>query len=275
MGILKGRLNGGILGLGLQLFNDQAGDNKMGMTEANLSIAYHLPLNRNNFLTAGIQSGITQKRLSQANMQWDSQYDPNAPNGYNSSLSSGETIGFNSYVFWNISAGMLWSYNSKPATLSSNDAIKATVGAAVFHINQPRHSFYEVSDNKLYMKIVLHGNAFFGIKNTPFSLVPSVVWYHQGPSNEIVAGTLFRYRLKSASRYTGFEKESALALGAYYRVGDAIVAAAQFEWRNFMLTFSYDINISGLTVASRSNGGLEVGIRYITPLFDPKNKSLY
>lgn len=275
MGILKGKLNGGFIGIGLQLFNDQAGSNKMGITQANISVSYHLPVNRTNFLTAGIQGGFMQRRIDQANMQWDNQYDPNASGGFNPDLPSGETFTYKSFNNADFSAGLLWSFNSKAATMASNDAVKFNIGVAVSHLNRPRNTFNDKSNNRMYMKSALHANAFFGIRNTNLSIVPSAVWFWQGPSHEIVAGTLFRYRLQDASRYTNFVTETALALGAYYRVGDAIIVDAQFEWKNFMLNISYDVNTSKLATASRSAGGLEVSLRYVTPIFDPKNKSLF
>jgi type IX secretion system PorP/SprF family membrane protein len=275
MGILKGKLNGGILGLGIQLFNDQSGVNKMGLTQANVSLAYHLPVNHHNLITAGIQGGFGQRRIDQSNMQWDNQYDPNAIDGYNSSLPSGETMGVKSKSYGDISAGMLWSYNSQVNTLTSNEGKKVTAGIALFHINRPKQAFSELADSKLYMKIALHVNAFIGFQNSNFAVLPSGVWYNQGPSNYIVFGSLFRYRLIDPSKFTGFISETALAIGCHYRWGDAVIISGQFEWKNFLLGISYDVNISELTSASKGAGGLEVALRYVTPLFSAKNKSLY
>jgi type IX secretion system PorP/SprF family membrane protein len=275
MGILKGKLNGGILGLGIQLFNDQAGVNNMGLTQANVSIAYHLPVNRDNLVTAGIQGGFGQRRINGSNMQWDNQYDPNEPDGYNSSLPSGETMNFKSKSYGDISAGMLWSYNSETSTISSNDAKKVSVGLALFHINRPKQSFSDLAISRLYMKFVLHVNSFIGFKNSNFAILPSGVWYNQGPSNYIMFGSLFRYRLNDASKFTGFISETALDLGCHYRVGDAIIITGQFEWKNFLLGISYDVNISKLSTASKGAGGMEIALRYVTPLFNSKNKSLY
>ena len=275
MGILKGKLNGGTLGLGIQLFNDQAGINKMGFTEANVSIAYHLPVNRHNFLTAGIQGGWGQRRIDNSKMQWDSQYDPSAVDGYNSQLPSGEVATIKTKNYGDISAGLLWSFNSQTSTLSSNDAKKLTVGVALFHINRPKESFLDLSDKRLYMKLNVHVNSFIGFGNSSFAMLPSAEWSNQGPSNDIVLGTLLRYRLNDASHYTNFVSETALAIGAYYRVGDAVIVAAQFEWKNFLVGLSYDVNVSKLATASKGAGGMEMSLRYITPLFSKQNKSLF
>ena len=120
-GILKGKLNGGILGIGVQLFNDQAGENKMGLTQGNISIAYHLPINRSNFLTAGIQGGFAQRRIDESKMRWDNQYDPFSSDGYNASLPTYELSSYSSKNFGDISAGFLWAFNSQTSTMSYAD----------------------------------------------------------------------------------------------------------------------------------------------------------
>jgi type IX secretion system PorP/SprF family membrane protein len=273
MGILKDKLNGGVLGIGIQLYNDQAGDNKMGLTQANVSVAYHLPVNENNYLTAGIQGGFSQRRVDKTTMQWDNQYDPTSPEYFNSTISSGETSTFNSLNYGDFSAGILYTYTSQATNMSSNDAKRVNVGLALYHINRPKQIFMDLISNKLFMKFAFHVNSFIGFKNTNFSMLPSGVWYNQGPSNEIILGSLFRYRLNEASKHTSFVSETALAIGGFYRVGDAVIVSGQFEWKNFMLAVSYDVNVSKLSTVSKSAGGLELSLRFVTPLFDSKKNS--
>lgn len=275
VGLLRNRLNGGILGIGIQLFNDLSGANKMGLTQENLSIAYHLPLSRTNMLSVGLQSGFSQRSIKSGNMQWASQYDPSSANGYNQALASGEPMTFGNYNYGEVSAGLLWSYNKGGTTLSSNNAKKFQMGLALYHINRPKQTYFDVLDKQLFMKMALHASGFFGFNNTNLAIAPSAVWYRQGPSNEIVAGNLFRFNLNGASRYTGFVRETALSFGAYYRVNDAVIAAAQFEWNGFLLGVTYDVNTSDLSGATKYAGGLEVALKYVVPLPDAKNNSLF
>ena len=274
-GLFKGKLNGGILGIGVQLFNDQAGENKLGLTQANVSIAYHLPVNRTNFITAGIQGGFAQRRIDETKMRWDSQYDPFSSDGYNASFSTGEPSTLSSKNYADFSAGLLWAYNSQASTMSSSDAKKVNVGISVSHLNRPRQSFYDVKGNKIYMKFAFHANSFIGIKNTNLAILPSAVWYRQGPFNDILVGSLFRYRLNNASKYTNFASENAIAIGCHYRVGDAVIVSAQLEYKNFLLGVSYDVNTSKLTSATNGAGGIEIAVSYITPLFDKTSKKMF
>lgn len=273
-GLLKSS-NAGFLGIGLQLFADKAGDLRMGIMQANLSIAYHVKAGDNHFLTAGIQGGYSQRSIDEGSMMWDSQYDPTAANGYNSTLPSNETMDFNSFGFGDFSAGLLWTFKNNATNMSSNDAIRGNVGLALFHINQPKKTFTDLLAKKMYMKYAIHTNIHIGVPGTNMAIVPSACMFVQGPAREILAGSLFRFRLQEKSKYTNFVSETALSIGAHYRFGDAVIATAQFEIKNWLLAVSYDINTSKLASASKSMGGLEVGVRYITPIFKKSDKSLF
>jgi len=80
--------------------------------------------------------------------------------------------------------------------------------------------------------------------------------------------------LTEQSHYTGFMKESALTIAASYRVGDAFIPNVMLEISNFAVGVGYDVNVSGLNVASDGRGGIELFLRYINPSpFRYQNKS--
>jgi type IX secretion system PorP/SprF family membrane protein len=273
-GLLKNTIENGFLGVGLQLYYDKAGDLGLGIFQANVSVAYHLGLNKQNFLTAGIQGGYSQHTIDETNMKWDNQYDPFSADGYNSTLPSGETMNFKSFGIGDFSAGLLWTFNNSATNMSSNDMIKGNVGFALFHINQPKKTFDDMKAKKMFMKFGLHTNFLFGIPNTNMAIVPSAMVNFQGPAREILIGSLFRFRLQEKSKYTNFVSETAISIGAHYRFGDAVIATGMFEIKNWGVGISYDINTSKLSAASKSMGGLEVALRYMTPIFKKSETSL-
>ncbi len=57
----------GFLAAGINLYNDRAGDSKMGTMQANLNIAYHVRLNDYNTLGAGLQGGFVTHHCQQVN----------------------------------------------------------------------------------------------------------------------------------------------------------------------------------------------------------------
>lgn len=261
--IFTEKISKGSLGAGISALGDKAGDLEMGTTQMNIMLAYQAKLDDNNSLSVGLQGGLTQRSLNSSAMQWGNQ--DNGKSGFDASLASGEGNQFDGYAYGDFSAGIMWRYGTSQKTMTSNDAVKGDFGVAMYHINRPAGVFYSKGDDRLYSKLVTHGQALIGIKNTNMALNPKILWLHQGPSDEIMVGALVRYRLKEESRYTGLIKETALSLGGYMRMKDAFVPVLLFEMANFAIGFSYDVIISDLTQASGGNGGAEITLKFVNP----------
>jgi hypothetical protein len=74
-------------------------------------------------------------------------------------------------------------------------------------------------------------------------------------------GGLWKHALGQVSRITGIKKGAGFSFGVMYRVMDAIIPVMEYEKENLLIGFSYDINVSALTPASRLRGGAELSIR--------------
>ncbi len=252
------------LGFGLNVYNDVAGDGNLSTTIVDLSLAGHVKLDEHQILSAGLQGGFGQFSVTPGNLVFDSQYDPATGN---INPNSGEKFANTSVLYPDLGAGILYQYNKGEMYVSGNDNLQSNIGFSVSHLTQPNLSFYgaPIGNDILYMKYVAHGNMTFGLKNTPLSLMPGFVYYRQGPAQEITAGSLVKYTLKEDSRYTGYVKGAAIALGAYYRWDDAVIISSLLEMSNYAIGFSYDVNVSGLRNASNGLGGFEIALRYINP----------
>ena len=147
---------------------------------------------------------------------------------------------------------------------TANNALKIQIGGAFYHANTPKLSFYNGSE-EMFSKFTGHAGAWIGLKNTNTAILPTVLFHKKGPTQQISAGALLRYRLKEESRYTGFVREVAMSLGGFYRVGDAVNPTIQFEIGSLSFGFSYDVNISGLKAATSGRGGLEVFLKFTNP----------
>lgn len=259
---LMQKMSGSHLGIGVNVFNDKAGDAKMSTTIGQLHVAGAIGLNSSNILSAGVVAGYGQRNLNYGGLSWGNQYDGQQ---YNSGLASGEPVNFASYSYMDIGAGLSWMFRVGNSTMTSKDARIINIGFAVHHLNKPVYSFYNDNAAKLPMKYVAHGNAYFGLKNTNMVLEPSYYFALQGGHMEITPGMLCKIVLGQSSMYTDRKKASAISLGGYFRFRDAIVPMVRYEYMNFSVATSYDINISGLTAATRARGGFEVSIRFMTP----------
>ena len=98
-----------------------------------------------------------------------------------------------------------------------------------------------------------------------FGLVPGVIVMSQGPSFQVNAGTGFKFLLGGRQSYQAFQ------FGLWTRISnkiesgvlnDAAILSTRFDYENFSLGFSYDINVSPLRTASNSNGAFEFALAY-------------
>ncbi len=271
----------GYVSPGLNFFNDKSGDAQLQISQVNFTIASGIFLSEKSCISAGIQAGWAEHSINMANLTWDNQY---VGGQYVPGASSGEAAG-SSFSYFDFAAGILYHYGSGQATMTSNNQVKADIGAAVFHINEPQMSFYQGDAflgitnfyttngpnnqngmaTRLYMKYVIHGDVSYSIPNSNIAVVPTVAFFDQGPAQELDMGANFRYLLKLESKYTGVNKGSAFDLGGYYRWNDAFIVLAGLEFGSYAIGFSYDVNLSALNQASNGRGGFEISLRFINP----------
>lgn len=240
-----------MLGIGFWAYGDQAGDSKMGIMQASLSLSYILALNNrgNNFLGFGLIGGWAQRQMSYENLYFDQQFtgeifDPDLP--------TGEPTGKKSFSFYDVGTGVHWEY--QPADLQSY-----TAGVSFSHMNRPQHSFTNHEDTPLPMKTMMYARMSipYDINN---AIAPGAMAAFQGNAREIVAGAQYQ-RIMSAKPYN----YTVMTYGIHYRFNDAIILSAQLRYLQWRFGFSYDVNVSGLYSATSGLGGPELSIIYKVP----------
>lgn len=250
------------LGLGVDFFSDKSGDANLKSNQVNLSLAGVITINKYSVLSAGLMSGFAQRSITLDGLEWGNQYDGN---NYNAVLPTGETATGQSFNFVDLGAGMEYSYGNSEMYISANDARKLNIGVAIFHPHNPTYTFYGDKSQILHAKYVFHGSGDFGVKNTNLILKPSYIVILQGGTKEITPGLMFQYVLQESSKYTGNKQASAFSIGGYYRMKDAFIAVAKFEYSNYAIGLSYDVNLSKLKTVSKARGGFEISLRFISP----------
>ena len=252
-------------GLGLTAFQDKAGDIGMSLLEIELSLAYHIKVDNESYISAGLQGGFGQRSIDVSALRYDNQYDGS---GHNNSYSSNETIGSPSYAYPDFSIGVSYSYGVNSNRVISNngyDGKKINIGAAVHNAPSFNNSFLQNDTENQKFRYLIHGLTSFGVQGTNMAIQPSGFIAYQNGATEFNIGTHVRYTLQEKSRFTKFASGAAFSLGAHYRTGDAFILSALIETGSFAFGTSYDINLSGLTSATNGRGGLEISIRYISP----------
>jgi type IX secretion system PorP/SprF family membrane protein len=239
--------------------NDVAGEGRYRTTISGFGFSCLVKASDQLRMGAGLGVNMVQHVVNLSKFSWGSQF--NGLN-YDPSINSGEMAGTVSAWYADINAGVSMIYSKNSGTLSSNDNTVLIAGYGVSHLNRAEIGMNGGSD-RLNMKHTLFMTGLVGLENKNVSLKPTAFWYRQGKLNEIMAGMLIRFSIGESSKITGFKKGSAFCAGAFYRVNDAIIPAVQFEKGNFVFGMSYDINVSGLTPASRLRGGVEFSICFI------------
>lgn len=249
------------LSAGANLFSDKAGDGNMKTMQANLYLGYHTQLSERSTLGGALVGGFAQRSIDYSKLTWDQQYVNGA---FDPAAQSNEPVGDTKFGMPDVGLGVLYQYTKGQMYSKANDMFIFHAGVAVTHLNQPKYSFYE-ADEKLFVKTTGHLDAVIGIKNTNLSLLPGFMYMGQGPSSEIVPGCYFRYMLQEQSKFTGYVKGAAVMVGTYLRVKDAFIPSVQFEFAEYTIGVSYDVNLSGLKTATSGKGGFEITLRWGTP----------
>lgn len=255
-------LKNDIMGIGVNAFSDVAGDTRYSSTQVNLTFAYIKTLGdkyHRSYLSAGFQGGYAQKSINYLAMTFANQY-----NGvyYDPLLGNGESIGFDSKGYLDLSAGLMWYL------IPREDKYSMYIGGSLYHVNQPDQSIGAAND-KLYMRSSGHIGAQIPVGDMT-SLVPAAMVIFQGPYVEYFAGTNLKFYLQGMKW-----SSNAISFGVWQRVvGDIDAAtkaestaiAARIDYDKISLGLSYDVNISSLSEASKNNGGPEISLTYISSL---------
>ena len=157
-------------------------------------------------------------------------------------------------------------YSESKNTLRNNDNFSVRAGIVYQHIMRQKLEYGTgLEKENLYGKLSFHGESNLDIKNSNYSFKPSFIYQSQGPSKEILLGTLVRYTLGFDSKYTGLLQKSAMLVGIHTRIGDAVIPSIGYEISHWKILFSYDSNFSKLRTASSSVGGFELTLVFLNP----------
>lgn len=240
-----------ILGAGLSLDMDRAGDAKYSTLQADACFSYTKALNRKNshFLSVGGMLGFAQKQLDPSGLMHDDQYQGGQ---YQPGVPTRETYPSVSFSYADMGLGLQWFY-------SLRTGVNFTAGFSALHLNRPPQSL--LKDENIYLPVKYTGlfSVYLPMGGEESYLQPSLYLCRQHVYAEIMAGLLGSY----AFHFDQKGYVNSLIGGLDYRLGDALYVVAGGKWRNIQLLVSYDFNVSSLRKASNGRGGVEVNLQYI------------
>lgn len=256
---LEEKLKGDFVGGGIQIIADNTGNGALNTNHFSLSGSFHHYLNKNmdRKVFAGIQLGVFQKSINPNALVFENQfsYSNNDFGGAN----NGENISTTSIVRPDVQLGVGYWLSDKK--------YYANVGLSVAHFNRPNQSFYAQKD-LLATKWVLHADGQYNISKF-FFITPSILIMYQKKASEILLGGVVNYGFGKKLKENIYLKS-----GLFYRVNDALNILLGINHNNWQFNFTYDVNVSKLTVATNSMGALEISMTYTHNLFNiQKNKT--
>lgn len=234
------------LGVGVAFFGDKAGDGNLALNQFQGSLAYHLQLSSYTMLSLGVSASYVQRSVNFDNLTFDAQWDGVK---FNPNMTNGEKVGVIKTSFYTVNPGLNFAW-------FPHESLYAKLGVAVGNVNRPVESFYKSTTNVIGYRPMVHLDILW--QTSPVLLVnPSAYYSTQTGASELLLGSQFRTMLSDKN-----EMLMQLILGAYTRLGDAIIGLAGMQVGPVQFTANYDFTISKLTPYNNSYGALEFSIIY-------------
>lgn len=247
------------MGLGVNFFNDIAGDGKMGINQGSLLLSGIVNITEDQTISAGLEIGAAQQSINMNNLTWGSQFNGD---GFDKDIIAAEGNSAASLVYADIGAGIYYNLQNVTSTLSRKEVQRLYAGVSYYHINAPKREFYNGSIDQLARKFVGLAGAEIDIPNSKFVFAPSFAAIFQGP-NRMLLGTLAaKFRVKDGTKYTGIYNNTYLNFGLNYRNADAIAPMVGMEINNYRFGIAYEFNISPLQASTNSQGSFEISFQW-------------
>jgi type IX secretion system PorP/SprF family membrane protein len=248
------KIRNGAIGLGVSAYNDNAGNGSLQTSAAYISASFIRGFNHDNTFKAalGFSVGFLNRSIDITKLVFDSQWNGTI---FDPEVAIGEPFAGNSHFSPDFNFGGLISWEINPD-------LQTSFGAALHHINRPNLSFYE-SENRITRRF----NAHVLVKNRindNFQLNVGAYYSMQQEINQVLFG----------ANLLIIRSEMIFLLGLWHRVERDIIPHVGFIARDFLLEFSYDVNVSKLHLASNYRGGFEITM-IKTISYRPNRQSCY
>lgn len=246
--VFRDRIESGWLGLGGMILRDAAGSGSLTSTKAYASVAYHQMLGISHLLSFGINAGWSNKRINTTNLKFPDQFDGKFFDNKNIGTTALEGFSPNiNYV--DIQTGINYAF-------FPSNKIYLNGGVSAWHLNRPRESFFANDiagyDNRIPVRYSAFVNGSIKL-NESVIINPMAYASFQAGTAEIVGGGYLQYNL-----FGNGEKQ--LLLGAYTRLGDAVIPLVGFEMNSIRISFTYDATLSGVHSYNPRRGAYEFSL---------------
>lgn len=234
------------LSLGATVLNQKAGELSFNYLNALVSGAYRVRFGTQglNIVSFGLQAGVVHRSFDASNARFGDQF--NGANGYDPGVVTSDVLMNSSSTAPDINAGVMY-FDANPDQFAN-----PFFGVSVAHINRPRERYLS-TNQRMPMRFTAHGGSRIQVSPS-VDLMPNAMYMYQGNAQEFLVGGYAQFV---------FGPETNFLAGVNYRFDDAAIGYLGVQYKNLMFGLSYDINVSSLSTAVRSGGGLELSISLI------------
>ncbi|MBK9272592.1 MAG: PorP/SprF family type IX secretion system membrane protein [Saprospiraceae bacterium] len=239
----------GRVNFGIGMDYDQAGDSRLNLAKLVGSISYSHHFGSKHILTLGANSAVAQRRFNQEKLRWDVQWNGDR---FDPTIGSMESFNHVGSFFMDLSAGLGYEFFLTRRT-------RLMLNGAAFHLNQPNQSFDGAGNVQSKLPIRFAGTMLVSIGLGSF-LDLSIGGMHgkQDVYQETVLSSMIRlYLNKTPGQVLN------LLVGLNSRLKDAMIPHIGVEYKNWLISGSYDMNTSAFQTATRRRGGPEITVQHI------------
>ncbi len=238
-----------------------AGDGNLNSFGAVVSLAHGIQLERQHFLSMGIQAAYVRKTQGD-NFEWGSQYSEDF--GYDPNIIPDVGELYDLFTqFPTIGVGLEYFYRSKTTeSYFKKNNFDAYCGIAAFNVNRPNQSFFNSTEARVPISFKVNGGLkYYATKS--LALFPTVLWINQNMLNQINVGLYATIHPVKGKKVNN--KTASLIMGVWYRVQDSFIASLGFSYSNFNFAVSYDFNATNFSVNNMGKGATEITLKYSIP----------
>lgn len=217
-------------GVGFLFTNDRAGEGTITTNNASLLYAWHQPLNRFMYISAGFQATYAEKKVDWDKLTFGDMIDPRR--GF--VMPTQEVPGKNVARYFDMSAGVL---------LHSN---KIFAGFAVNHLTQP-DEYLMAGPSPLPRKYTAHGGIMIPVTggNTDVTISPNILYQKQQDFQQLNLGL--------------YVNRGPITGGFWYRNADSFIILLGLQQKTYKVGYSYDVTVSKL--ANKTAGSHELSFQ--------------
>jgi type IX secretion system PorP/SprF family membrane protein len=234
--------------IGVSLLDQSAGDGGYHYTTGYASFVFsgvRFGTKGYQHLNAALQIGFIQRRFDVSKLSFGDQWNP--VTGYNPGTQTADILSRTSATSFDAGAGLLY-YDATPGK-------KANIygGFAVSHLNQPTDQFSTNGAATLPMRYTFHAGVRIALSET-VNITPNALYLLQGTAQEKMIGAYMQIKAVPGTDFL---------FGANCRLNDAITPYVGFDYNDFVLGLSYDINTSDLGKIVKGTNSFELTLSVV------------